>query len=291
MRDRIGVQEHTCNNIAEFLEKVRPPSALFEGGISQTVLFRGVNNSLHDLVPSALRTDSQSLKIVNQLKSLDPENPKFIVDVIVLRLFYQEANRNGLILPQFPQHIHDVLSTGDLSNEVKGGMFQSLLPVFALAQHYGLPTRLLDWSFDPLVAAYFAARSGTKRLSSSEESSTKKIGIWMVQSKFLDTNVHVVHAPYGGNPNLAAQKGAFTFVADVHDATPLNESSANGSGRRDFHLLTLPLSKAPCLLLELRVRGYDAGRIFPGFAGISESIIELSSLPRFAQVKKTVFGQ
>ena len=290
MADQTGIQVHRCSTAEEFLTKLRPQASLFEGGITSTVLYRGVGNSDYDLVPSALRADYSAEKLVNQIKSLDPDNPDWIVDVTVMRLFYQEANRNGLALPYVPQEFHEALAVAALTPDIRGNMFRELLPVFGLAQHYGLPTRLLDWSFDLHVAAYFAARGGTKQLSQPVDELPKEIAVWMVQSNFLGEHVQVVHAPYSGNPNLAAQKGAFTFVYHIHDATPLNVISTNvRQGRNDFHKVTLPLTEAPILLVYLRTIGYDAARLFPGYSGVAESVKELASLVEFPDVEKRMF--
>ncbi len=288
MGDSTGTRVYECETVVDFLTRLRPPAALFEGGITNTVLYRGVGDSRYKLVPTALRADDQSKKNVSRIKALDT-NPKNIVDATVLRLFYQEANRNGLPLPNISSQMHESLCMGALNAEASGLMFDTLLPIFGLAQHYGLPTRLLDWSFDPFVAAYFAAKSGTRHLS-EPASKVDKIAVWFVQSRFLDSNVRVVHAPYSGNPNLAAQKGAFTFVRPPKDEAPLNVVGTDATrGRRDFHKVELPLGEAPKLLLEMRLLGYDAGRLFPGYAGAALAVEELATLAQSSQVEKRVF--
>ena len=299
MSDLPATRVYPCETVESFLKKLRPPTAVFEGGVTNTVIYRGVGDAGYELVPSALRTDAQSKKNVARIQSLRSEEfSGCTVDVTVLRLFYQEANRNGLSLPYIPQHMHEALCVGEVIADVAGHMNGTLLPVFGLAQHYGLPTRLLDWTFDPFVAAYFAAKSGLDHLEGNAESEPQPthIAVWLVQSQFLDpSQVHVVHAPYSGNPNLAAQKGVFTFVQQIFIDTPLNAVQANAGPyqrkRRDFHKFTLPIGEAPNLLLELRMRGYDAARLFPGYSGAAKAVEELARMAQRPETRKRVFRE
>lgn len=67
-----------------------------------------------------------------------------------------ERARNGFLIFQKERHLyHDI---GALSNWDE----------LCLAQHYGLPTRLLDWTLDPLTAMYFALESVDVRNVSSD---------------------------------------------------------------------------------------------------------------------------
>jgi hypothetical protein len=68
----------------------------------------------------------------------NPEQPE--------RRLYEETALIGHFVSRAPSRSHRPCPAAD---DFFGWLF--------LAQHYGLPTRLLDWTENPLVAAYFAA--------------------------------------------------------------------------------------------------------------------------------------
>jgi hypothetical protein len=160
----------------------------------------------------------------------------------------------------------------------------------ALAQHYGLPTRLLDWSFSPLIAAYFAV---TGRDPDEQQPAT----IWALLPSEL--NRHFGYEPYlyaidaktleelinpafakkytspekvgaamavEADPRMQVQQGAFT----VHGLRePLSE--VRGSGSWLFRA-DIPAEDVGRLRHELRILSIREDAVFPDLSALASHL-------------------
>jgi len=161
-----------------------------------------------------------------------------------------------------------------------------LLSFMALAQHSGIPTRLLDFTTDGYVAAFFAAN---KALDNDESKSSGTLSIWCIPSKLTgdqfhrgegnplpkDWRVQIVTAPTYMNQNLRAQKGLFLYDQKPEQNTnQMNLLDAFPPDSNPPIKLTLPHSEADELLFLLRRLGYHTASLFPSPEQIVQGIRE-----------------
>ena len=207
-----------------------------------------------------------------------------------------------LLLQENPRHIFD-----DPNWEYHWPK-NEVVEVLALAQHHGVPTRLLDFTEDPLVAAYFAAISAWERDPLSEESEdTAHLSVWAIDLRFVRALANISHrypervaevrVPRANNSYLNAQFGFFLMDRGANDVMARGEplslehvvmdrASFWSKGRRlakyqiepswfdeiPIRQVNLSTEFTVELLKELANRGLTKGSLMPSLDRIVESL-------------------
>jgi hypothetical protein len=214
---------------------------------AQGHLFRGQSNAAWHLIPNLYRMtpNIQAGSIADNYDTFEAE---------LIHRFFQEG------LPYLPA------ISRSYSNDR------------ALAQHFGAPTRLLDWSEDPLVATFFAVEKW-------DTATDAAVFMIMPEARFRPENIKsfnslqsIAFRPPAIDRRIPAQRSIFTFHPHEPQDQPFVplDMRSNIGGQvgnpggvvRGFAKIVIPQALKRALFNRLSHIGIDRRNLFPGLDGV-----------------------
>ncbi len=212
-----------------------------KSGNSSDFLFRGQEQDW-DLVPKIAR-----LKLRGK-----PQN----IETLIL----EEFERTSMPLSEFP--------------------IKNKWDVIALAQHHGLPTRLLDWTFSSFIALWFAVNKEPPEIK-------EKYGVvWLLKTHKDDFKINddlptlnndtKIFRPNVITRRISAQSGIFTIHKFIENNPSIKHGVVQFNTHRGFKdrmiKIKIPHSNFPDLRSKLNIAGINASTVFPDIDGLCKHL-------------------
>lgn len=291
--------ELRCGSASEFIDVLNPAAGVFADP-TESYLYRGQSSASLSLVPSAFRFGRELLLSNHWWGTPFPTVlTQCQAEAETLKRFFDIAAAQGLRLPEdspvLRDRIEDWTQLGPLYRAAPGTSVIwppiELYSLIALAQHYGVSTRALDWTLHSWTAAYFAA-------SSVDPSGENYLSVWVLGRKVErlermsaawlrgDVGELVFFTAAGAdNANLRAQRGVFmlqrhdvnnepnrSMIVEPYDVVFSRVPSAILGG--PIYRVTAHVREAPMILAALAAAGITPAALFPGFWGVARQLDE-----------------
>jgi len=144
-------------------------------------------------------------------------------------------------------------------------------------QHYGAPTRVLDWSTSPYVAAYFAFANALRVRGEGQRRERCAIYLLNAQDHIFRgfRTIRLIDKPPLENPRGWIQRGRFTLNLSsesdlIGELTKIYSNPAEIPDQWVLQRVTLPRSEASSALKNLELMGLTSESMFEGLEGTAK---------------------